>query len=171
MLSPRRARFVEEYLVDLNGTQAAIRAGYSANTATSQAERLLRNVDVKSALRAAKSARIKRTGVSQDKVLEEVALLQHSCVTDYAIGKDGRLCPAPGRPASVMRAVASVKYKQTPFGPEVEFRLWDKPSTLRLGMQHLGMIGDKPKGGDEPDKPVTAVKVTVVDASVPRADA
>ncbi len=45
-LSPKRQRFVDEYVVDLNGTQAAIRAGYSEKTAASQAERLLRNVDV-----------------------------------------------------------------------------------------------------------------------------
>ncbi len=48
-LTPKQARFVEEYFVDLNATQAAIRAGYSAKTAYSQGERLLRNVEVAAA--------------------------------------------------------------------------------------------------------------------------
>ncbi len=56
-LTPRQARFVEEYLLDLNATQAAIRAGYSKKTAYSQGERLLRNVEVAAAVAEAKSAR------------------------------------------------------------------------------------------------------------------
>lgn len=49
-LAPKIDRFVEEYLVDLNGTQAAIRAGYSEKTAAQQASRLLRNVKVQQAV-------------------------------------------------------------------------------------------------------------------------
>ena len=51
-LTPRQARFVKEYLVDLNGTQAAIRAGYSSRTANEQAARLLANISVKAAVEA-----------------------------------------------------------------------------------------------------------------------
>ena len=68
-LTPRQQRFVEEYLVDLNATQAAIRAGYSAKTATSQGERLLRNVEVSAAIQAAQKARSERTKVTVDQVL------------------------------------------------------------------------------------------------------
>ena len=49
-IGPRIDRFVDEYLVDLNGTQAAIRAGYSEKTAAQQASRLLRNVKVQQAI-------------------------------------------------------------------------------------------------------------------------
>ena len=45
-LTPKQERFVEEYLIDLNATQAAIRAGYSAKTAEAQGSRLLSNVNV-----------------------------------------------------------------------------------------------------------------------------
>lgn len=68
-MTPRQARFVEQYLVDLNATQAAIRAGYSAHTAEQQGSRLLGNADVAQAVRAAQSARSERVQISQDDVL------------------------------------------------------------------------------------------------------
>ncbi len=71
-LTPKQARFVEEYLVDLNATQAAIRAGYSAKTAYSQGERLLRNVEVAAAVAEAKPARSERTKINQDWVIERL---------------------------------------------------------------------------------------------------
>ena len=63
-LAPRQQRFVEEYLLDLNGTQAAIRAGYSARTANEQAARLLANVSVRSAIERGKSEVAVRTGAA-----------------------------------------------------------------------------------------------------------
>ena len=55
-LTGKRARFAEEYSVDLNATQAAIRAGYSEKTAASQGERLLRNVEIAAAIAEARLA-------------------------------------------------------------------------------------------------------------------
>ncbi len=69
-LTPKQARFVEEYLVDLNATQAAIRAGYSPKTAYSQGERLLKNVEVHRANQEAQEARSERTGITQDEVIQ-----------------------------------------------------------------------------------------------------
>lgn len=69
----RQRRFVEEYLVDLNGTQAAIRAGYSARTAEQAGARLLRNVKVVAAIVAAQEARSERTKVDADAVLTRLA--------------------------------------------------------------------------------------------------
>ncbi len=74
-LPGKRARFVEEYLVDFNGTQAAIRAGYSARTAYSQASRLLNDVKVQAELERRRRDLIERTELSQDRVLEEVRRL------------------------------------------------------------------------------------------------
>lgn len=71
-LPPRQQRFVEEYLLDLNATQAAIRAGYSAKTADVQGSRLLGNAKVAAAIQAAKSARSARTAITQDWVLERL---------------------------------------------------------------------------------------------------
>ncbi|WP_093231797.1 terminase small subunit [Thermoflavimicrobium dichotomicum] len=60
-LTPKQQRFVEEYLIDLNATQAAIRAGYSKKTAEAIASRLLRNVKVQTAIQQAKKERSERT--------------------------------------------------------------------------------------------------------------
>jgi len=68
-LTARQTRFVQEYLVDLNGTQAAIRAGYSARTADQQAARLLANVRIAAAVREAQAKREERTEISADRVL------------------------------------------------------------------------------------------------------
>jgi len=72
-LTPKQAAFVREYLIDMNATQAAIRAGYSAKTAASQGERLLRNVELKRAIIAAKAERADRTKVDSDWVLRRLA--------------------------------------------------------------------------------------------------
>ncbi len=68
-LTPKQACFVEEYLVDLNATQAAIRAGYSEKTADQQGSRLLANVKVAAAITKAQAKRSERTEIDQDFVL------------------------------------------------------------------------------------------------------
>ena len=68
-LTPKQQRFVDEYLIDLNATQAAIRAGYSEKTAQEQSSRLLSNVIVSDAIRQAQQERQKRTLVTQDDVI------------------------------------------------------------------------------------------------------
>ena len=77
-LSPKQERFAREYLLDLNATQAAIRAGYSPKTARSQGQRLLTNVDVQEFVRAAKTERADKVSVTAADVLKgviEVTLL------------------------------------------------------------------------------------------------
>ena len=71
-LTPRQARFVKEYLVDMNGTQAAIRAGYSARTAAAQAVRLLINVKVKAAVEAGAAKQHAQLDLTAQKVLTEL---------------------------------------------------------------------------------------------------
>lgn len=72
-LTPKQIRFVQEYLIDLNQTQAAIRAGYSEKTAAEQASRLLTNVNVSEAVQAAMKARSERTEIDADWVLKRLA--------------------------------------------------------------------------------------------------
>lgn len=67
----RQQRFVDEYLIDLNATQAAIRAGYTAKTAAHQASRLLVNVKVAEAVAAAQQRRAERTQIDADCVLRQ----------------------------------------------------------------------------------------------------
>ncbi len=73
MLTPKQARFVENYLIDLNATQAAIRAGYSEATANQQGPRLLENADVMAAIDAAKIERSEETKIDAVWVLKRLA--------------------------------------------------------------------------------------------------
>ena len=72
-LNDRQRRFVAEYLLDLNATQAAVRAGYSARSAYSTGERMLRNAEVAAAIAEAQAARSRRTEVTADRVVLELA--------------------------------------------------------------------------------------------------
>lgn len=77
-LAPMQQRFVEEYLIDLNGTQAAIRAGYSPRTANEQAARLLAKVSVSTAVAEGRAKQSERTGITADKVIAELARIGFS---------------------------------------------------------------------------------------------
>lgn len=89
-LKGKQARFVEEYLKDLNATHAAIRAEYSEKTAESQASRLLRNVKVLKAIQEAQSKRVERTQVDADYVLNRLVEIDRMDVLDI-LNDDGSL--------------------------------------------------------------------------------
>lgn len=81
-LTAKQQRFVEEYLVDLNATQAAIRAGYSAKTANEQGSRLLANVSVAAAISDAQANRSIRVEVNADYVLQRLVEIDQMDVLD-----------------------------------------------------------------------------------------
>ena len=72
-LTDKQRRFVDEYLIDLNATQTAIRAGYSAKTAEQQGFQLLKKTSVSEAVTSRMKDREKRTEITQDRVLQELA--------------------------------------------------------------------------------------------------
>lgn len=77
-LNARQRRFVDEYLIDLNATQAAIRAGYSKKTARQIGERLLSNIDIQAEITKKQRKRSDRTEITQDRVLKELARIGFS---------------------------------------------------------------------------------------------
>lgn len=79
-LSAKQEQFCREYLVDLNATQAAIRAGYSPKTAYSMGQRLLKNVEIQAAIQGAMDERSKRTEVSADYVLTNLFEIVERCM-------------------------------------------------------------------------------------------
>lgn len=81
-LTPKQQRFVEEYLIDLNATQSAIRAGYSEKTAEQQGYQLLQKTSVLKAIEEAKNQVSKRTELTVDMVVN--GLLKEA--QDYAEG-------------------------------------------------------------------------------------
>ena len=143
-LTPKQQRFVEEYLIDLNATQAAIRAGYSEKTAYSQGERLLRNVEVAAAVAEAKAARSERTEVTQDAVLKELALIGFANAGDYFDwGPAGvKLKGKADLTAEQQAVVAEVSETVTEKGGTIRLKLHDKRAALVDIGRHLGMFKD-----------------------------
>jgi phage terminase small subunit len=97
VVNDKQLRFAQEYLIDLNATQAAIRAGYSAKTASSQGERLLRNVEVQRAVAEAKAARSEKTGIDAAWVLSRLAAEAFADLADL-YDEDGRVKPVKDWP-------------------------------------------------------------------------
>jgi len=93
-LSPKAALFVNEYLRDLNCTQAAIRAGYSAKTAATQGSRLLKNVQVQQAIAAARERLEKKFEITRDRVMLEYARLAFADPRNF-FNDDGTLKRVP----------------------------------------------------------------------------
>ncbi len=83
-LTAKQQRFVDEYLIDLNATQAAIRAGYSEKTAFSIGTENLRKPLIQKAIQQRKQAREQRTEITQDRVIQELAAIGFARATDYA---------------------------------------------------------------------------------------
>lgn len=79
-LTPQQEMFCQEYIVDYNGTQAAIRAGYSEKTADVQAVRLLRNVKVLSRVRAIQKERLEKLAVTQESVILKLLEIYDRCM-------------------------------------------------------------------------------------------
>ena len=143
-MTDKQKRFVEEYLIDLNATQAAIRAGYSPKTANEQGNRLLTNVSVQTELNKQMAKRSRRTGVTQDRVVRELAKIafldmtqvvdDHGRIKDDATPED-RAC------------IESIKYKSSSGDQgesvEREVKVASKLKALELLGKHLGMYSDK----------------------------
>ena len=84
LLTPKQQAFVREYLIDLNATQAAIRAGYSPKTANASGPRLLVNVGVQKAIAEAKSDRVKSLEITAERILLEYARVGFADVRSIA---------------------------------------------------------------------------------------
>jgi len=110
-LTPKQARFVAEYLIDLNATQAAVRAGYSARTAASQGARLLKHGGVARAVQAAQQARAVRTEITQDRVLQELARIAFFDIRRL-YRADGSMKDPCELDADTAAALASIEVKE-----------------------------------------------------------
>lgn len=79
-MTPKQAQFVKEYLIDLNATQAAIRAGYSEKSAMEQGYQLLQKTSVQEAIQAAMKEREERTEITQDMVMRDIQAIKESAM-------------------------------------------------------------------------------------------
>jgi phage terminase small subunit len=155
VLTPKQQRFVAEYLVDLNGKQAAIRAGYSPKTAEVQASRLLRNAQVAEAVSTGAEKRLKKLDISADRVLQEIARLAFSDVRAW-FDEHGRLLPIHELSADVAAALGSIEVQRektrvkstdteeiTVEESVIKIKAWDKPRSLDMLAKHFGLLKDR----------------------------
>lgn len=140
-LTAKQRRFVEEYLIDLNVTQAAIRAGYSVQTAIEQGYQLLQKTSVSDAISKAMAERSKRTGITQDMVVHELYKIGFSIITDYLKIENNQVefFDTDSIPQEKLSAIAEIKESNN----GISFRLHDKLKALELLGRHLGMFKDK----------------------------
>lgn len=144
-LNAKQQRFVEEYLIDLNATQAAIRAGYSVKTANEQGCQNLAKLSIQEAIAKAMAERSKRTGINQDRVIQELARIAFVNPQNVINAEDGSI-----REDAVeddLACIQSVKVKtvfsERSQSEEREVKLNDKLKALELLGKHLGMFTDK----------------------------
>lgn len=151
-LTPKRRRFIAEYLKDLNATKAAIRAGYSAKNADVVGPRLLGKVSVKREVDAALERRAVRTEVKQDDVLRELLAMADVDPSRAVDPVTGKLLPLHEMPADVRRSIASVEVfeewggrgdERAKVGEVIKVKFWPKDKALELLGKHLKMFTDK----------------------------
>ena len=144
-LTQKQKRFCDEYLIDLNATQAAIRAGYSNHTAKDIGCENLAKPHIRAYIDHRITEREQRTGITQDMVVEELAKIAFANIDDYVEIDDSaganKVVVKPTRevPEDKISAVSSIK--QGPNG--IEVKLHDKVRALENLGRHLGMFKDK----------------------------
>lgn len=138
--------FVKEYLKDLNATQAYIRAGYKAKdekSAAVLANRLLRKVKIQEKIQVAMKEREKRTEITQDRVLREIANLAFTDRTGIVNLKKNRVIIQDFEELTPEQRACVAGVKETKYGIEVSF--YNKEKALEMLGRHLGMFNDKVK--------------------------
>lgn len=155
-LTEKQKRFVQEYLVDLNATAAAKRAGYSEKSASRIAVELLNKTQVSAEIQKQQAKRQKRVEITQEKVLEELAAIAFANGADFAtVNQNGivRITPTSELPDEKRKAIASIKEGQ--YGTEV--KVHDKVKALELLAKHLGMFDSKNGGSEAPENNIFEV--------------
>ena len=150
-LTPKQKRFVSEYLIDLNATQAAIRAGYSTKTAHSIGQENLTKPEIKQAIEKAMQKRQQRTEITQERVLQEYARLAFYDPRKL-FQSDGTPKPIEALDDDTAAALSGLEVREefegtgenrTFAGYTKKYKLASKLGALDSIAKHLGMFNDK----------------------------
>lgn len=149
----RQERFAAEYVIDLNGTRAAIAAGYSEKTASVQSTGLLKNSKVRRIIDSLNTKRASKLEIKAERVLEELARLAYSNMQDYTrIDADGKaVLDLSKLTRDQFAAVQEIREDTTGGSGDGErkvvvrttLKLSDKQKALDMLMRHLGQYNDK----------------------------
>ncbi len=154
-ITDRMKKFVDEYLVDFNATQAAIRAGYSPDTANEQGSQLLARPDIRELVAEGQKEIMERTQTFQDDAVDELKVVGFSNLADFLTVKDGGIVEQkPFNELTKEQTKCIKKIKQTVRSSHsadgtilhqtavIEIELHDKLKALELLGRHLGMFND-----------------------------
>lgn len=166
-LSPKQKKFCQEYIVDLNATQAAIRAGYSQKTANEQGARLLANVSIKKLVSELKEKRAKRTEITADMVIKELAKIGFSNIQDFiggsnsisdisTIDKEKAASVSSIETTTTIRGKGEDQYAET----STKIKVWDKTKALEQLGRHLGIF-EKDNEQNKPDSNTTFTEIII----------
>lgn len=176
-LSNKQRRFVDEYLIDLNATQAAIRAGYKPKWVTTNVTKLLENTNVKEYLTERQSALSERTGITQDRVLKELAKIGFADIRkavkwsptlgELVIGENimqtNGVMLIDSEKLDDDTAAAISEVGQTRDGIKIKFH--DKRAALVDIGRHLGMFTDKVEHTGKDGEPIQLESKVKIDTS------
>jgi phage terminase small subunit len=148
-LTAKQARFVAEYLIDLNATQAAIRAGYSAKVANREGARLLSKAVIAAAIAEAQAAQNKRLALTADEAREQNAFIAKFDPAGL-FNAQGALLHVTEMPRHVRCALKAIKVvrKNLTTGDGVtdtvlEVQFWDKGAAIDREYKHYGLLVDR----------------------------
>lgn len=153
-LTPKQKRFCHEYVIDLNGTQAAIRSGYSPRTANEQAARLLAKVSVDEYIKELKRQKAKNVDITAERVLQEIAAIAFAKLTDVvSFDANGKVDfkNSDELDDKAKAALASVTYSNSQNGGiRQSAKMHDKIAALTLLCKHLGIAEAKEESDPNP---------------------
>lgn len=148
-MTPKQARFVAEYLIDRNATQAAIRCGYSQKTAGSIGSENLTKPEIAAAVAKGTAKQLDSADLSAARVLEEIRRLALSDVRSL-FDADGNIRPLHELTAEQAACIAGVEViiKNAKAGDGVtdtihKIKVWDKPKSLEMLAKHFALLTER----------------------------
>jgi len=150
-LTPKQERFIDEYLIDLNATQAAIRAGYSEKTAGAVASENLKKPEIQAEIQRRMDKRSEKTGITKERVLKELVCIGMADYTNFVNVRNGQIIvkDTDDIPKELRPAITSIRYNSK---GDVVVQLADKNRALEMLCRHLGMFNDSTSNQDALDK-------------------
>jgi phage terminase small subunit len=156
-MTKQQTLFTKEYLVDLNATQSAIRAGYSKKTARSQGQRLLTNVDIQELIQEETRKKFNEVDLTAKKVLDEIIKLAFANIKNIYDEK-GNLLPVHELSDDVAACIQEISQDEKGNSRDDaivikrKYKLSDKKSNLEMLARYFKLLTDKhehsgPNGG------------------------
>ena len=141
-LSPKQKKFVGEYLIDLNASASLLRAGYRSKNPDVDGHKLLVKPSISKAIALAMAERAKRTEITADHVLQQLAKIGFVDIKDVVTWAGNRIRIRPSEEIDGT-LLAEISETETETGGTLKIKLNDRMKALELLGKHLGMFTDK----------------------------